>query len=65
VSSRKAQGVERTEAIAHDDHVLRQQILHRATRWVKLNGTVIINVKLANRNQVLDEFRGYKDMVKM
>jgi hypothetical protein len=53
----KLQRVERAGAIAPDGHGPREKILHRATIWVKLHRTVVIDSKLANRNKVLDELR--------
>jgi len=57
VSDRQLQGVERTGAIAPDDHVPREKILHRTTIRVKLHRAIVVNSKLANRNKILDKLR--------
>jgi hypothetical protein len=51
--SRKAQGVQWSGTIAPCDLTPCQQILHRATRWVKLDGTIVVNGKLANGDEIL------------
>lgn len=56
-------GVELPEAIAPDDHVLRSEILHRKTKRVKFDRTIIVNGELANRNKVLNDARRNKNVV--
>jgi len=63
VSDGQLQGVERTGAIAPDDHVPREKILHRTTIRVKLHRAIVINSKLANRNKILDKLRRNKNVI--
>ena len=42
--------VEVTGTIAPGDHVPGLQILHRKTKWIKLNGTIIVDGKTTNGN---------------
>jgi hypothetical protein len=61
--SGEAQGVQRSGTIAPCDLVPCQQILHRATRWVKLDST-IVNGKLANGDQILNKLWRNKNIIK-
>ena len=56
--------VQRAGAIAPDDHVLRQKILHRTTSRVKLNRIIVINGKLAYRDQILNKLRRNQNIIK-
>jgi hypothetical protein len=49
--------VEVTGAIAPSDHIPGLQILHRKTKWIKLNGAVIVGGKTMNGNQILNDVR--------
>jgi uncharacterized Zn-binding protein involved in type VI secretion len=51
------QRVEIAGAIAHGDHVLCLQILHRKAKRIKLDGAVIVSGKMANGNQILNNVR--------
>jgi hypothetical protein len=46
--------VEVTGAIAPGDHISGLQILHRETKWIKFNGTIIVCGKTTNGNKVLN-----------
>jgi hypothetical protein len=63
VNDGQLQRVERTGAIAPDDHVPREKILHRTTIRVKLHRTIVINSELANRNKILDKLRRNKNII--
>jgi hypothetical protein len=45
-------------AIAPGDHVLGLHVLHRNTKQVKFDGTIIVSGKTMNRNQTLNDARG-------
>jgi len=49
--------VEVTRAIAPGDHAPCLKVLHRKAKRIKLDGTVIINDKMTNGNQVLNNAR--------
>ena len=49
--------VEVTRAIAPGDHAPCLKVLHRKAKRIKLDGTVIINGKTVNGNQVLNNAR--------
>jgi hypothetical protein len=57
--------VERTGAIASNDHGPGEKILHRKTIWVKLDRTIIINSELSDRNKVFDDVRNDKNIIKV
>jgi len=65
VRSRKANGVQRPRAIAPDDHVPRLKVLHRTTRQVKLNRTIIVGSELANKNKIINKLWGNQNIIKM
>ena len=50
------QGVEVTGTIAPGDHAPSVKILHRKTKGVKLNGTIIVWPETINRNRILIMF---------
>jgi len=60
----KLQWIQRTGAIAPDEHPLRRQILHRATSGVKFNRAIIIGSELANGNKILNKSRRNKNIIK-
>ena len=62
--SRQVERVQRAGAIAPDDHVPRQKILHRTISGVKLNRTIIIDSELAYRNQILNKLRRNQNIIK-
>ena len=64
VSSRKVQWVEGLGAIAPDDQPPGQKILHRTTSRVKLNRIIVINGKLAYRDQILNKLRRNQNIIK-
>ena len=41
------------------------EILHRNTKWVKLNRNKIIRGELSNREKVFNNIRSYKNVVEM
>ena len=53
--SRRTKRVQGTGTIAPDDFPLRPKILHRTTKRVKFDRTIIVNGKLAYRNKALNE----------
>ena len=61
---RKAQRVQRPGAIAPDDLSLRRKSLHRTASEVKLNRTIIVGSKLANKDEILNNMWGNKDIIK-
>jgi hypothetical protein len=58
-----AHGVERTGAIASKHHGPGEKILHRETIRVKLNGTMVIDSELPNRNQIFNNVRNNKNII--
>jgi hypothetical protein len=54
-SGRCIEWVEVIGAIAPGDHVPGLQILHRKTKWIKLNGAVIVGGKPTNGNKILND----------
>ena len=64
VSDGQLQGVERTGAIAPDDHPLRLQVLRRTTSGVKFNRAIVIGGKLAHRDKILNKSRRNKNIIK-
>jgi len=68
----KLQWIQRTGAIAPDEHPLRRQILHRATNGVKFNRAIVIRGELeivirgelAYGNKVINKSRRNKDIIK-
>jgi hypothetical protein len=46
-------GVEQTRTIASKNHDPGMKILHRETKWVKLDRTIIVNGQLADGKRVL------------
>jgi hypothetical protein len=53
-----------TRTIAPGDHAPGLKILHRKTKRIKLNGTVVISGKAANGNQILNNARSDKNIRK-
>jgi hypothetical protein len=51
------EGVEVTGTIAPDDLVLGVEVLHRETKWIKLDRNKIISGEFANRKKIFDEVR--------
>ena len=60
----EAQGVQRPGAIAPDDLSPWRKGLHRATGGVKLNRTIVVGSKLANRDKILNNLWSHKDIIK-
>jgi hypothetical protein len=58
-----AHGVEWTGAIASKHHGPGEKILHRETIRVKLNGTMVIDSELPNRNQIFNNVRNNKNII--
>ena len=56
--------VEVARAIAPGDHVPSLQILHRKTKRIKFNRTIIIGGKTTNENQILNNVGGHQNIVK-
>ena len=50
------EGAQLAGSIAPDNHALCAQILHRKTKGVKLNGTIIVWPETINRNRILIMF---------
>ena len=61
---REAQWVQWSGAIAPDDLGPRRKSLHRTTSRVKLNRAIIIGSKLANKDEVLKNLWGNKNIIK-
>jgi hypothetical protein len=56
--------VDVTRTIAPGDHVPSSQILHRKTKRIKLDGTIIVGGKTTNRNQVLNDVGDTKTLLR-
>jgi hypothetical protein len=41
------------------------QILHRKTRGVKLNGTRVVDGEPTNRKKIMNDMRGYENIVEI
>jgi hypothetical protein len=58
-------GVERAGAIASKNHGPGEKILHRETIRIKLNGTIIVDSKLPNRDKIFDNVRNNKNIIEI
>ena len=56
--------IQRPGAIAPDYLVPSLQVLHRTASRVKLNRTIVVSGKLANRNKILNNMWRHKDIIK-
>ena len=61
----EGEGGTAARAIAPDDHVPRLKVLHRTTRRVKLNRTIIVGSELANKKMILNKLWGNQNIIKM
>jgi hypothetical protein len=61
----KLKGVEGPSVVTPDDLAPSRKILHRAAKRVKFHTTVVVNSELTNRNEILNEIRGNKDVIKV
>ena len=59
----KLEWIQWPRAIAPDDHITRQEILHRIATGIKFNRTIIVSGELANQNKILDKFRGNQNII--
>lgn len=62
---RRKGGIEVARAIAAKNLLAGAKVLHRKTRRVKFDGTIIISSKLANRNEIFNELWSYKSISKV
>ena len=62
---RKTERVQSPGAVTSDGLSPRLKILHRTATRVKIHRDIVIRCKLEYRNQVLDEVRGDKNIIKM
>jgi hypothetical protein len=60
-----AHGVQWAGTIASKNHGPGEKILHRKTIRIKLDRTIIIDSELSNRNQIFDNVRNDKNIVKI
>jgi hypothetical protein len=59
------QRVEGPGAVTYDDLAPSGKILHRTAKWVKFHTAVVINSKLTNRNEILNEVGCNKNVIKV
>ena len=59
------EGIEVASTIAPDDLVPSSKVLYRKAKGVKLDGTMIVNGKLTNKNKILDKVRSDKNIIKI
>ncbi|KAK9138001.1 hypothetical protein Sjap_008595 [Stephania japonica] len=55
MSNRRRKRIEIPRAIAHENHVLMTKVLHRETKWIKLNRAIVIFSELTNRYTIFNE----------
>jgi hypothetical protein len=60
-----SEGVEGLGAIVPCDHAPGMKILHRKAKRVKLDRTIVIIIKLTNKNKVLNNIGGNKNVIKI
>ncbi|GJX26080.1 hypothetical protein Tco_0232376 [Tanacetum coccineum] len=57
--------IEIARTVTSKEDMTSQVILHRKTKGVKFNGTIIIPSELTNRNEIFNYIGGYKNIMKM
>ena len=62
---RKLKGIKLPRTVTPKKLTLGDEVLHRKTKRVKCDGTIVIGSKLADRNQIFNDARCNKDILQV